>query len=541
MHSVSFLTFVRSLCIFPLGVFSQTLTASLDYGTFQGAYSSKYNITYYQKIPFAAPPVGNNRFRAPQPPLRINGTYNSTQTFPACPQKGNVGSEDCLYLSLYSRPWTAGQSLRPVMVVFFGGGFIQGGGSQAIPPSAYPVLNVSAENDIIFVYPNYRVNVFGLLPGKEIAEDADSDLNPGLLDQREVLKWVQSHIAEFGGDKGNVGIWGQSAGAGSVVAQVLSTSNSSSPPLFNHALASSPFWPKTYKYDAPEAQAIYDTMTNLTNCTGSPLGTLPCLKSLEWETLAQAALVVAASHTWNTSSYTWAPVIDGTFLKSTLSEAMVNAEDGGRGRIGIEKGWGMYNAHEGQNFVPSGLQNSTSTGIPPFNSTLPSFDSWLSGFLPSFSASQLNAVKKIYPINGTAETLPNYNTSFVRAGLIYRDLVLACPALWMSKAASEKGYLGEYTISPATHGSDTGYWNQVNALQTTQPLIYSGYAGAFASFFATGDPNAHKLTNASEAGVPELGTDKEFVIASGGFTNVGIGELEGRCAFWAGVAGSVPV
>ncbi|KAM3089210.1 hypothetical protein ACMFMG_000817 [Clarireedia jacksonii] len=343
------------------------------------------------------------------------------------------------------------------MVVFFGGGFIQGGGSQAIPPSAYPVLNVSAENDIIFVYPNYRVNVFGLLPGKEIAEDADSDLNPGLLDQREVLKWVQSHIAEFGGDKGNVGIWGQSAGAGSVVAQVLSTSNSSSPPLFNHALASSPFWPKTYKYDAPEAQAIYDTMTNLTNCTGSPLGTLPCLKSLEWETLAQAALVVAASHTWNTSSYTWAPVIDGTFLKSTLSEAMVNAEDGGRGRIGIEKGWGMYNAHEGQNFVPSGLQNSTSTGIPPFNSTLPSFDSWLSGFLPSFSASQLNAVKKIYPINGTAETLPNYNTSFVRAGLIYRDLVLACPALWMSKAASEKGYLGEYTISPATHGSDTGY------------------------------------------------------------------------------------
>jgi carboxylesterase type B len=103
------------------------------------------------------------------------------------------------------------------MVVFFGGGFIQGGGSQAIPPSAYPVLNVSSKNDIIFVYPNYRVNVFGLLPGKEIAEDANSDLNPGLLDQKAVLEWVNSYIEEFGGDKGNVGIWGQSAGAGSVV------------------------------------------------------------------------------------------------------------------------------------------------------------------------------------------------------------------------------------------------------------------------------------------------------------------------------------
>jgi hypothetical protein len=78
-------------------------------------------------------------------------------------------------------------------------------------------------------------------------------------------------------------------------------------------------------------------------------------------------------------------------------------------------------------------------------------------------------------------------------------------------------------------------------LQTTQPLIYDGYAGAFASFFATRDPNAHKLTNASQAGVPELGTGKEFVISSGGFTNVEIAELEKRCAFWASVAGSVPV
>jgi hypothetical protein len=92
-------------------------------------------------------------------------------------------------------------------------------------------------------------------------------------------------------------------------------------------------------------------MTNLTNCTGSPLGTLPCLKSLDWETLAQAALVVAASHTWNTSSYTWAPVIDGSFLKTTLSEATVNAKSGGKGSIGIEEGWGMYNAHEGECFV----------------------------------------------------------------------------------------------------------------------------------------------------------------------------------------------
>jgi carboxylesterase type B len=68
--------------------FGQTLLASLDYGSFEGAYSEPYNISYWKKIPFAAPPVGENRFRAPQPPLTINtGIYNSTQTFDYCTQR----------------------------------------------------------------------------------------------------------------------------------------------------------------------------------------------------------------------------------------------------------------------------------------------------------------------------------------------------------------------------------------------------------------------------------------------------------------------
>jgi carboxylesterase type B len=185
-----------------------TLIAPLDYGTFSGAYSSKYNISYWQKIPFAAPPIGQNRFRAPQPPSPItNGTYDSTQAFDMCPQRTVNGSEDCLYLGLYGRPWTKGQPLRPVMVVFYGGGFIQGSAFFTIPPSGYPTLNVSDTNDFIFVYPNYRVNAFGLLPGKEIAKDPNSDLNPGLLDQHAALQWTRKYISAFGGDPENVGIW----------------------------------------------------------------------------------------------------------------------------------------------------------------------------------------------------------------------------------------------------------------------------------------------------------------------------------------------
>lgn len=78
-----------SLLLISLSLASgQDLTASLDYGTFQGSYSSSYNISYWRKIPFAAPPIGENRFRGPQPPAPIiNGTYNSSQSFDMCPQR----------------------------------------------------------------------------------------------------------------------------------------------------------------------------------------------------------------------------------------------------------------------------------------------------------------------------------------------------------------------------------------------------------------------------------------------------------------------
>jgi carboxylesterase type B len=84
--STSLFTLVL-LCFLSL-VSGQQLLAKLDYGTFQGSYSSTYNISYWRKIPFAAPPTGENRFRAPQPPIPItNGTYNSDQSFDYCPQR----------------------------------------------------------------------------------------------------------------------------------------------------------------------------------------------------------------------------------------------------------------------------------------------------------------------------------------------------------------------------------------------------------------------------------------------------------------------
>ncbi|KAG9530030.1 carboxylesterase, partial [Aureobasidium melanogenum] len=450
-----------------------------------------------------------------------------------CPQRTVNGSEDCLYLGLYSRPWTDDQPLRPVVVVFYGGGFIQGSAYFSMPPSGYPVLNVSSSNDLVFVYPNYRVNAFGLLPGREIAADPLSDLNPGLLDQHAALEWTHKYISTFGGDPKNVTIWGQSAGGGSVVAQVIAQNGRTNPPLFSKALASSPFWPKTYKYNAPQAQALYDSLAGLTGCSGPD--SLQCLKAVDVQTIRDASLTISGHNTYNTSSYTWSPVIDGTFLTLPLSSATAN------GHVNIDYGFGMYNLHEGENFIPPGFQHVVDSGLPPFNSSVQSLIAWLKGYLPGLSDRDRSRVLFLYPAQGSAEGLPNYNTTYVRAGLIFRDTVLACPAYWMASAAHKRSYLGEYTIYPAKHASDTIYWNQVNSIQQTDSFTYQGYTGAFASFFETGDPIAHKLTNESVAGVPELQSEQQFLISQDGFSDESITQLISRCNYWRSVAHKIPI
>lgn len=443
----------------------QAPNITLPYINLSGSYSSTYNITYYRRIPFGASTAGINRFQAPQLPPNIGGVYDTDQPFPSCPLQDGTGSEDCLYLGLYARPWNPGSTLRPVTVVFHGGAYIAGTASFNIPPYGYPTLNISSpsapDNDFVLVYPNYRLGALGFLPGRALARASQNStgtgtgtgtgtavLNAGLLDQRAALRWVRDHIARFGGDPRDVSIFGQSAGGGSVVAQTIAARDPALAParLFRRALASSPFWLKTYRYDDPEAEALYEGFVDLTGCplgSGSGgSGTLDCLRSLDLSTIMNASAAVAERYM--SPHYVWAPVVDGSFLRETLTEAVAG------GRLNAELVWGMFNSDEGANFVDSSLDNATGT---PYNSTEAGFHGWLADFFPRFSSEQLQAVKRVYPAVGTTDSSWTWNTTFGRASYIYRDTVLACPAYWLASAAPKTGWLGEYTVPPARHVS----------------------------------------------------------------------------------------
>lgn len=182
-------------------------------GLIQGTIND--SLMVFKGIPFAAPPVGDLRWKAPQPVEKWDGIMQTTAFAPAPMQGGNPPSgksEDCLYLNI----WTPAKNPRdkiPVMVYIYGGGF--SGGYTSDPWISGEKL---AKKGVILVSIAYRVNQFGFLAHPELsAENANGvSGNYGLLDQIAALQWVKNNIAAFGGDPEKVTIFGESAGAISV-------------------------------------------------------------------------------------------------------------------------------------------------------------------------------------------------------------------------------------------------------------------------------------------------------------------------------------
>ncbi|MBV9963365.1 MAG: carboxylesterase family protein [Parafilimonas sp.] len=178
-------------------------------------------------VPFAAPPVGDLRWREPQPVQNWTGVRKATKFGPRAMQLPVFGdmsfrsagmSEDCLYLNVWT-PAKKGDEHLAVLVYFYGGGFMAGDGSEL----RYDGESL-ARRGIVMVTVNYRLGVFGFFSYPELTKESQNHAsgNYGLLDQSAALKWVQQNIAAFGGDPKKITIAGESAGSFSVSAQMAS-------------------------------------------------------------------------------------------------------------------------------------------------------------------------------------------------------------------------------------------------------------------------------------------------------------------------------
>ncbi len=188
----------------------------IETGIVRGVPRDEHGVLAFKGIPYAAPPVDDLRWRAPQPPRTWTGVRDATQFGPRCwsawgddPTPWPAQSEDCLSLNIWTAAHRA-EEKRPVMVWIHGGGFQFGA-------SADPSTDGSrlAEKGVVVVSFNYRVGVFGFMAHPELDQEGPSG-NYGLQDQLAALRWVQSNIARFGGDPDNVTVFGESAGAHAV-------------------------------------------------------------------------------------------------------------------------------------------------------------------------------------------------------------------------------------------------------------------------------------------------------------------------------------
>jgi len=209
MNRTAFLVAMLLMVHIKPGIAQQPSPVKTDGGLVQGI--SEYGLTVYKGIPFAAPPVGDLRWRAPQPPAKWDGVLQAIKFAPGPVQGGNPPSgksEDCLYLNV----WTPAKSVNdkiPVLVWIYGGGFGAGSTSEK---------NYSGENlakkGVVLVSIAYRVGQLGFLAHPELSRESPNNVsgNYGLLDMIAGLQWVQKNIAAFGGDPNKVTIFGESAG-----------------------------------------------------------------------------------------------------------------------------------------------------------------------------------------------------------------------------------------------------------------------------------------------------------------------------------------
>lgn len=254
----------------------------------------------YLGVPYAAPPVGDLRFRAPASPVCSPVELDASALGPKCPQLDGdtfVGQEDCLVLNVWAP--RAPSAARPVMVWIHGGANIAG---SATDPT-FDGQRLAEAGDVLVVSINYRLGQLGFLADSTLAESGSVG-NYAVLDHIAALSWVHDNIAAFGGDPANVTVFGESAG-GRNTCTLLATPASAG--LFHRAIVESGAC--KFLDSKAQGQATADAVVEALGCTAAP-DRPACLRAASAEAVTRAA----ASSGGALESSVYGPVIDGVVL-----------------------------------------------------------------------------------------------------------------------------------------------------------------------------------------------------------------------------------
>ena len=454
----------------------------LDDGSVQGAELGPS--CAFLGIPYAGTTAGNNRWRAPQPPVPWTSPLNATGTPTACPTVmltggGPVfgGDENCLKLNVWvSDPPPV--TPAPVLVWLHTGAFVAASGNFA----GHRGQTLAAETGVIVVAPNYRLGPFGFLAHSALAaaDPGGASGNYGLLDQQAALRWVRDNIAQFGGDPNNVTIGGTSAGGQSVGLQMVAPESAG---LFHRAIIQSAYPTSRWTPDA-EAKAQGNAFATALGCA-VPATVLTCMRAASQNAVLTALTQASQQVVEPAGRAFWEPTVDGVVIPE---QPRVLFEAGAFHRVptivGVnrDEGWGSFTSRFITLSFPSGV-------------TASQYEAWVVNEFGPDAGSILN----LYPA-GSSPT----QTMATLVG----DVQFACEARRVARAIESRSvpaylYSYEYIINDLSpdlvlHGVEGNilFGNTyaapifpVHALTAADRILHTQMAGYWTRFAATGNPN----------------------------------------------------
>lgn len=498
--------------------------ATVAEGLVRGVHEGKTWV--FRGVPYAAPPTGDRRWKAPEAPACIEGVLDAASFGPVCPQidtkaMAPVGSEDCLTLNIWTPDDVFGApQAAPVPVLFFihGGANIQGSASEPLlgGKPIYDGKRLSEATHSMVVTIQYRLGPLGFLALPELSAEAPSKAsgNYGLLDQIAALTWVRDNIGALGGDAGRVMLFGESAGALDTCALLASPAAKG---LFSAALMQSG---GCIASPIAAAEAAMSARVNSESTCGGEADRLACLRAKTAAEILQEIPGSSGIGGVNVGSdpASYAPIVDGAVLPAAPLDA-------------IEAGT--------HNHVPFGI-GTNAEELAKMLAVQVSTEAEYTMVITASFGPIAQDVLAAYPAG-------DYATPQEALVAVYSDLRFTCPArkIARSMANSQTEPVWRYFFTrrpktimgsaPASHAIELPYvFGTLSDITGFSPdpadLELSGsMMGYWGNFAAKGDPNGGSLSAWPKY---DAAMDSHLVLDSP--ISSGQGVREAQCDFWEG-------